>query len=207
MEFKKNKYVVIRKAISKELATFIFNYILIKRQVAKTLFETKSISPFSDEYGKFGDLQVPDTYAHYSDIVMDTLLLKCQDIMEKNTDLKLLPTYTYTRIYKNGDILKRHKDRPSCEISTTLFLGGDKWPIYLEPSGEVGKKGTKINLNPGDMLVYKGCELEHWREKFEGEDCAQVFLHYNRDTEENQKNIYDSKPHIGLPSFFRKNGV
>ena len=120
MEFKKNKYVVIRKAISKELATFIFNYILIKRQVAKTLFETKSISPFSDEYGKFGDLQVPDTYAHYSDIVMDTLLLKCQDIMEKNTDLKLLPTYTYTRIYKNGDILKRHKDRPSCEISTTL---------------------------------------------------------------------------------------
>ena len=39
--------------------------------------------------------------------------------------------------------LKRHKDRFSCEISTTMNLGGDPWPIYLEPSGEVGKKGIK----------------------------------------------------------------
>ena len=29
-------------------------------------------------------------------------------------------------------------------------------------------KGTKVLLEVGDMLVYSGCELEHWREPFEG---------------------------------------
>ena len=49
----------------------------------------------------------------------------------------------------------------------------------LEPSGEVGKKGIKVDLKQGDMLVYSGCELEHWRNKFRGKECVQVFLHYN----------------------------
>ena len=99
----------------------------------------------------------------YSDIAMETLMLKCQPIMEKTTGLKLYPAYTYARIYKKGDELKRHKDRFSCEISTTMNLGGDDWTIYLEPS-EKKVKGIKVDLKPGDMLVYSGCELEHWRE-------------------------------------------
>ena len=100
--------------------------------------------------------QIPNTYSFYSDIAMETLILKCQPIMEKTTKLKLYPAYTYARIYKKGDILKRHKDRFSCEISTTMNLGGDKWPIYLEPSGEENKKGIKVDLEAGDMLVYRG---------------------------------------------------
>jgi hypothetical protein len=84
---------------------------------------------------------------------METLLLKCQPVMEKATGLKLYPAYTYARIYKHGDILKRHKDRFSCEISTTMNLGGDAWPIYLEPSGETDKKGIKVDLKPGDMFL------------------------------------------------------
>ena len=47
---------------------------------------------------------------------------------------------------KKETSLKRHKDRFSCEISTTMNLAGDDWPIYLEPSGEVGKKGIKVDL-------------------------------------------------------------
>ena len=47
--------------------------------------------------------------------------------MEKETGLSLYPTYVYVRIYKKGDILHRHKDEFSCEISTTMNLGGDKW--------------------------------------------------------------------------------
>ena len=64
--------------------------------------------------------------------------LKCQPDMEKATGLKLYPAYTYARIYKKGDELKRHKDRFSCEISTTMNLGGDDWPIYLEPKSKLG---------------------------------------------------------------------
>jgi hypothetical protein len=101
--------------------------------------------------------------------------------------------------------LKRHKDRFSCEISTTMNLGGDPWPIYLEPSGKEGQKGIKVDLKPGDMLVYSGCELEHWREKFKGKECVQVFLHYNnRKTPGARDNMFDKRPHLGLPSWFKR---
>jgi hypothetical protein len=177
----------------------------MKRQVARTMFDTKYISQFTEYFGVWNDTQVPNTYSHYSDIVMETLLLKLKPIMEKYTKLKLNPNYSYARIYKKGDILKRHKDRFSCEISTTLNLGGDPWPIYLEPSGKEGQKGIKVNLNSGDMLVYKGNELEHWREEFKGENCGQVFLHYNNlSTKGSKENLFDRRPEVGLPVYFKK---
>jgi hypothetical protein len=217
MSFKKNKYTIIKSAIPKNLAEFVFNYFLMKREVAKIFFEKNYISQFNSDWGVWNDIQIPETYSHYADIAMETLLLKVQPIMEKETKLKLIPTYSYARIYKKGDVLERHKDRFSCEISTTLFLGGDKWPIYLSPKENVGipngkkitfssdSKGIKVNLEPGDMLVYKGMELEHWREAFDGKDCAQVFLHYNTKSKESEKNIYDGRPCLGLPSYFKKN--
>ena len=127
-------------------------------------------------FGSWDDDQIPNTYSHYADLVMEVLLAELLPLMMKKTGLKLTPNYSYARIYKKGDELKRHKDRFSCEISTTLNLGGDPWPIFLEPSGKKGMKGVKINLKPGDMLVYSGCELEHWREKFKGKSCGQVFF-------------------------------
>ena len=208
MSFKKNKYTVIKSAISKDLATFIANYFLIKKQVYDTCRSTGYISPFEQMLGFYEPSktgQVPDTYAHYADIAMETLLLKCQPAMEKETGLKLYPAYTYARIYKKGDVLKRHIDRFSCEISTTMNLGGDPWPIYLEPSGKKGKKGIKIDLNPGDMLVYRGEDLEHWRKKFKGKECIQVFLHYNNsETPGAKDNMFDKRPHLGLPSYFER---
>jgi len=207
MNFKKEKYIVIKQAVSKELIKFCYDYFLMKRKVAKQMFESRYISPFTTEFGIWNDEQVPNTYSHYADIVMETLLEKILPLMEKNTGLKLNPNYSYARIYKKGDILKRHKDRFSCEISTTLNLGGDPWPIYLEPSGKEGLKGIKVDLKPGDMLVYKGNELEHWREEFKGENCAQVFLHYNNiKTKGSKENIYDKRIHLGLPNWFKNNG-
>jgi len=207
MSFKKNKYTIIKQAISKDLAEYLSNYFAMKKQVYDTCRETRYISPFETIYGHYENEneQVPNTYCHYSDVAMETLLIKCQPGMEKATGLKLYPAYTYARIYKKGDILKRHKDRFSCEISTTMNLGGDDWPIYLEPSGEVGKKGTKVNLKPGDMLVYRGCDLEHWRKPFQGEVCYQVFLHYNNvKTPGAKHNMFDKRRHLGLPSWFKR---
>jgi hypothetical protein len=214
--FKKDKFTIIKKAIDPKISNFIYNYFLMKRQVAKTMLNTKSISPFATEFGIWNDPQVPNTYSHYGDIAMETLLLAVQPIMEKYTGLKLIPTYSFARIYKSGDILHRHKDRFSCEISTTLNLGGDAWPIYIEKDpnkGEVveGKgyitentKGIKVDLKPGDMLVYRGNLLEHWREQFKGEDCAQVFLHYNNaSTKGAMNNIFDNRKHLGLPDWFQ----
>jgi len=207
MSFKKNKYTVIRKAIDKDLAAFVANYFSMKKQVLDTCRKARYISPYETLLGYYEepDGQIPNTYSCYSDIAMETLLLKCQPVMEKTTGLKLYPAYTYARIYKKGDELKRHKDRFSCEISTTMNLGGDDWPIYLEPSGKEGMKGIEVNLKPGDMLVYSGCELEHWRKPFKGKECIQVFLHYNnRKTPGAKDNMFDKRPHLGLPSWFKR---
>ena len=216
MSFQKNKYIVIKKAISPQLAKFVSQYFLLKRTVARTLFDKRYISQFTTEWGIWNDQQVPNTYVHYADIAMETLLTWVQPVMEKHTKLKLSPTYSFARIYKKGDILHRHKDRFSCEISTTLNLGGDKWSIYLSPNENVGKpdgkkitvtsnaKGMKVDLKPGDMLVYKGMELEHWREAFEGDNCIQVFLHYNQVSKKADINRFDTRPHLGLPAWFKK---
>ena len=218
MSFKKKKYIVIKKIISEEMVDFIYKYFLLKRQVAQTLFDTQFISPFTEYFGVWTDQQVPNTYSHYGDIAMETLLVKVHPVMQKLTRLKLTPNYSYARIYKKGDILKRHKDRFSCEISTTLNLGGDPWPIYLDPTGSDNvineaqnlvkpnaPKGIKVDLEPGDMLVYKGNLLEHWRDAFQGENCGQVFLHYNNEaTEGSKENLFDRRPHLGLPSWFKK---
>ena len=205
--FKKDKYVVIKQAIPKDLATFVANYFSMKKQVMDTCRQARYISPYETLLGEYepAEGQIPHTYSNYSDIAMETLMLKCQPVMEKITGLKLTPAYTFARIYKNGDVLKRHKDRFSCEISTTLNLGGDPWAIYLEPSGKEGLKGIKVDLKPGDMLVYSGCELEHWRNKFKGKECIQAFLHYNnRKTPGAKDNMFDKRPHLGLPSWFKR---
>ena len=217
--FKKKKYTVIKQAISKDLAIFIANYFRMQKQVYDTCKADRYFSPFETIIGYYEgeNEQIPNTYSQYANVAMETLMLKCQPIMEKTTGLKLDPNYTYARIYKKGDELKRHKDRFSCEISTTMNLGGDDWPIYLSPNENVGApdgknitvaskaKGIKVDLKPGDMLVYRGIELEHWREKFKGKECVQVFLHYNnRKTPGAKKNIFDKRPDLGLPDWFRK---
>ena len=207
MSFKENKYEVVKNAISKDIASFCYAYFLNKRRVAEYLFNSKYISRFDDGWGYWNDQQIPNTYSHYGDVAMDTLLERVLPKMMKTTKLNLIPTYSYARIYKYGDILHRHKDRPSCEISCTLNLGGDEWPIYLDPTEGFGNEGKKVILKQGDMLAYSGCDLEHWRNAFEGQNCCQVFLHYNNtEGDFEQKNIYDNRPFLGLPSYFKKNG-
>ena len=206
------KFQVIKKAVNYELANFIFNYFLLKRDATKYMYENNIVYD-NGMFGTWSDQQVPNTYSHYADQVMETLLVKMLPIMKKETGLDLLPTYSYARLYKNGDILRRHSDRPSCEISTTLNLGGDPWPIFIDGTGaktvideykQIHKpnapEGTKVLLEVGDMLVYSGCELEHWREPFQGQVCGQVFLHYNhRNGPFAEKNLFDKRPLLGIP--------
>lgn len=203
-EFKKNKYTIIKNAISTELAEFIYNYFLLKRKVAHTLYNSNYLPVNSSIFGKWNDTQVPNTYSHYSDIAMETLLIKLHSKMQEITELELYMNYSYARLYLHGDVLEKHIDRFSCEISTTLRLGGDPWTIYLESIEEANKE-VGVDLEIGDMLVYRGNELKHWREPFKGKECGQVFLHYtDKKTEGAEKNNFDNRPHLGLPNDFCK---
>ena len=96
MSFKKNKYVIIKQAIDKDLALFLYNYFHMKKQVLDACLNARFISPYETLLGKYEDAnsQIPHTYSSYSDIAMETLMLKCQPIMEKTTGLKLTPAYT-----------------------------------------------------------------------------------------------------------------
>ena len=108
---------------------------------------------------------------------MEHLLERVRPVIEDATALRLYPTYSYVRMYRHGDALARHADRPSCEISVTMNLGQEPatpWPLWI--AGPAGQ--TAVLLNPGDALLYRGIECEHWRDAFEGDRLAQVFLHY-----------------------------
>lgn len=133
---------------------------------------------FCKENNLSGDEQIPESesYCNY----IDFLELLCNATPEVSNFIgeNVLPTYTYSRVYKRGAELHAHKDRDACEISLTVHLDGDKeWPIYIKnPNGE----SVKINLKSGDAMIYLGCEAEHWREMYDGDKYVQVFLHYVR---------------------------
>lgn len=112
-----------------------------------------------------------DTF-FYKDPLFEFLLNDKKHIVESNTNLKLNSTYSFWRCYTYGSELTKHTDRPSCEISVTVNISSDgtDWPIFLG--------GNSISLKPGDGVIYKGCDVEHWREVFNGDYQIQTFLHY-----------------------------
>lgn len=117
------------------------------------------------------DPQVPNSAAHYGLPVCNTLLgLLCEKVSEA-AGKKLKPTYSYCRVYRKGNTLAPHKDRPSCEYSVTLNLSQTHpWPIFM------GKRS--VVQSPGDGCLYRGCDIEHSRGEFKGTEYVQVFLHY-----------------------------
>jgi|TARA_R100001463_G_scaffold127290_1_gene185331 hypothetical protein len=184
-------YIIVKQAISKEICDFLCNYAMLKGQACASLKEHEFISKYDLRFGFFGDEQVPNpnTYCLYGDTAFDSLLLKLQPIIEREVKKELIPNYSFIRIYRSGDDLKKHKDRNSCEYSITLNLGGDRWPIFMG--------GDKCDMNQGDLVIYKGCDIEHWREPFDGNICIQCFLHYNEKTEATAKNLFDGRVALG----------
>lgn len=125
------------------------------------------------------DDQVPTALATlHHEYMFETLQERVWPVIERACGEPLIPTYSYARLYQNGDELKIHTDRPSCEVSVTLQLGRShhySWPIFM------GDK--RFDLGEGDGVIYPGCDVEHWREVCNGPEgyySGQVFLHYVR---------------------------
>tara|TARA_Y100001972_G_scaffold126702_1_gene181232 strand:+ start:231 stop:1079 length:849 start_codon:yes stop_codon:yes gene_type:complete len=212
--FEENGWVKIEKYINLDMANLLYHHVQLE---AKRLswFEDSALEVDDAIHGTFADHQAPGDFSKYGDPIFDALLSLGTEKMNELTGKELVPTYSYHRLYTQGTELTRHKDRPSCEISTTLCIGYDNsnvdasrypdwdWPMYVGPiSGEMGTPGTPIHMKPGDMLIYRGDLVEHWREPLLGNNHAQVFLHYNE--KEGQYDIpYDGRPLLGLPSTFR----
>jgi hypothetical protein len=184
--FHQNGYCIVKNAISNELRDFITQYALFDE-----------MQDFKDELMQ-GRNQVPNAHSKYADPAMESMLLHLQPTMEENTGLKLYPTYSYFRVYRPGDELKIHMDRPSCEISCTLCFNYEydienyEWPLYME--------GHPLVLSPGDLAIYRGCDLEHWRDEFKGGEKTwhvQGFFHYVDANGPFAEFIYDERGSIG----------
>jgi hypothetical protein len=158
----RQQYVVMRSAIAGPLLGFLWRYVQAQD-------EGHAMSA--------GDHDVPGAACRYADPVMEHLLERLRPAVEAVTGLPLYPTYSYVRLYRTGDALSSHTDREACEFSLSLNLGQDppaSWPLWIR--GEAGPEA--IHLEPGDALLYRGIEREHWRERYDGVKLGQVFLHY-----------------------------
>ena len=208
--FEEHRWVKIDKFIDSNMCNLLYHHIQL--ETARLNYYDENDIPYSKEIdGEFTDTQAPGDFSKYGDPIMDTLLSLSLEQMQTLTGKELVPTYSYHRLYTNGTELKKHSDRPSCEISTTLCLGYDvsnvdankypdwDWPMFIKE-----KDGTEmpVHMKPGDMIIYRGCELKHWREPFWGNNHAQVFLHYNE--KDGQYNIpNDGRPILGMPHTFK----
>ena len=212
------KYDIIKKVIDPQFADFLYKYLDLKANAVKWLYDNK-VLPATDYMGLIDLPPIKGSnYSHYADFAMETLMLHIMPKLEKKLKRKLVPTYTYVRMYYKGAELYRHHDRPSCEISITLNLGGTVWPIYIDPTGKYNvikdgsaetktppvlkkgaHKGIPIKLAQGDGMLYEGAKYEHWRKPLKSGKCGQVFLHYNyADGSHGHKNLYDKRPLPGL---------
>ena len=191
---KKNEYIKVPKVLDSQTSNLLYEYIKTTVQRYEKLKEVLSKTDIEDRLQEVMLEEKPTMgFAKYGGLLTDTLMLVLKPIIERETNLKLIPTYSFFRLYRKGDSLPKHNDRPSCEISVSLCVGweGEKqWPLFLE--------GNPILLEVGDLAIYRGVEAEHWREPLEGVQQAQIFLHYNDiDGPYGETNLYDGRPFIG----------
>ncbi len=182
-----DRYEIIQGAVGAETLKLVKDSLVISKDAA---YHLEGV-PFEDTK-RFGDPQCPDSFVSYGHPVCEALLLSLGPRLERVTGKSLLPTYSYGRIYWKGAILEKHKARESCQYSATLCVDAapDPWPIFMD--------GNELILEPGDMVCYKGMEVEHWREPYRGQQQIQVFLHFVDKNGIYADRLYDGRPCLGF---------
>jgi hypothetical protein len=179
--FEQHGYAVIRNLLSRRFLDVALRYYLSYLKVPG--------------YYTFGD----DNHAlnRYADALGEAFIPEVMPQIERRTGRKLVPTYSFARIYTTESRLDKHVDRESCEISATLTVGfktdGGLWPIHLECAGN----DVAIELDVGDALVYRGADLPHWREPLESGFWCQLFFHFVDADGEFAAQRFDGRSRLG----------
>lgn len=174
----KSNYIVVDNFVTQEQAEFLSKEMALTYELYPETFTNDEQCP--------GSLAIYDMWA-FIGLMLEKLPFMCEVMQEP-----MFPTYSYARLYKKSEVLRRHRDRGACEVSVTLHLSNDgvEWPIYFEtPAGDT----VSVNLKPGQAVIYLGCIAPHWREAYEGSDYRQVFLHYVRARGENRHCYFDKR--------------
>ena len=141
-----------------------------------------AVEKISDEteIGKPGGIR--GCFARYKYPKYKEVYFQSKRLLENLIGEKLHPTYYYDRFYFPGQELKKHIDRPACEISISVNISSNlnyDWNLNFEVDGEKYSLPTK----PGDAVVYKGMQIPHWRDKLKGNSknyYHQFFMHFVR---------------------------
>ena len=182
-QFQQKGFEVVKGFIPPFFSTYLRNYFTLRVQNDPSLK---------------GDPQAPKSHSVYGDPAFEMVMAMSTPDIEEIVGKNLIPQYTYARIYLNGSVLERHSDRPECQYSVTLSLGGKydtKWPIWMQ---DYAGNDHCVPLDEGDMVVYHGTELEHWRDKFEGTTQFQLFMHYVDADGEFKDRVFDGRPNLGI---------
>lgn len=187
-------FTVVRKAVHPQTIELLKNALLIERDI---IYMREGVC--TSELGRFGGaaddpVTTGPHYNKYANLAGEALMVTLLPLIQNITGKRLFPTYTFTRFYYKDNILHPHKDRPSCEYSMTLCIEADPepWGIWVE--------GTEVLLNPGDVVVYKGCDALHWRDPYKGNRNIQMFLHYVDADGRNSEFRFDRRPILGIDS-------
>ncbi len=185
--FMKSDYIVIKKAVPEEICRLSAIQYEIQQECCKIFFPNISMADLS-----------PNSFARYSPLCFEALSVYLLPLLEEHVGEKLFPVYSYARIYYRGSRLDPHIDRQSSEISVSVCIEKDAidWPLYIR-TPEL--KTYEINLDCGDIVIYKGNEQEHWRTVFEGEKQIQCFLQYVKAEGDKAWLKWDTRPCLGLP--------
>lgn len=162
-------------------------------------FENKiAIGEWKEAIDKNEDSKITKFF-YYADPLVEVVLKTSKDLVEDATGKTLFPTYSYARIYQPGEELLPHTDRPACEYSVTVNIAhkGAASPIYMQYKDNPVEQHI---LAPGDAVVYKGCDVRHWRLPFEKNQLnVQFMLHYVDKHGANAAHRFDKRAAIGLP--------
>lgn len=184
-QFKTNRYIYLSNAVSRSDCEKLTEYMFDLHKQGKLI----------------KDEQCPLSDAIYGDPILDGVLNNLTAPLSKQLGIDLAPAYTYARIYRPGETLVKHKDRPSCEISGTMTLGFDPgsgiWPIFFGKDDD-DVVGQSIEIDVGDLLMYHGNELNHWRPKYKGQWQVQVFFHYVDKNGKHAEWAFDKRPALGV---------
>ena len=178
-ELREKGYVPSRALLEPDLARIFYKILLLKQWRGEA----------------FRDNHIPTAASVSNTAETDALLLDLRPKIEEISGLRLVPTYSYARVYFYGDTLIRHRDRGSCEVSVSIHLGrdGGDGSLWFPPN-------TKVEMEAGDGAVYLGRQTDHWRERFTGNAMGQIFLHYVVADGDFADCYFDGDPHRFPPS-------
>ncbi len=185
--FDKHNYIIINNVLSQEICQLLANYANFKASIKPNVKKDK----------------LHNVHREYGDCIMDMLLQQFTPLIEQETGMALWPTLSFYYTYKNGHQLAKHKDRSSCQIVAGLCIGADKkfhenhgsWSLILNIDG----KDEAINLDFGDLVIFKGSEIEHWRESFTGVWFVSAIFAYVDKNGPFAFQKFDQRKLLGLP--------